>query len=399
MKILQISNRIPYPLNEGGTIGIYNYTRGFHEAGCEVVLLAQAAEKHNVCLKEASAVLSKFARVEFFPINTDVRIMPAFANLFSSKSYNIQRFWSDEFNSAIAEILQKEQFDIIQVEGTFPALYTPTILKFKGKSRVILRQHNVEYQIWARLAKNARNPLKKWYFNLLSARLKRFESEHLNQFDAVVPVTEDDGHLFKLLGCHKPIFASPSGIDIDYWKPNPELEQGKWLYHMGSLEWMPNAEAVDWFLNEVWPLALAKDSDLKFFIAGKGMSDEMRSRKIDGVEMAGEVPDAAAFAEDKSITVVPLKSGSGIRLKILEAMAAGKVVISTTIGSQGIAYTAGENMLIADAPETFAEAILKVANDTALATKLKANGRKLIESRYSNQQVIIRLLDFYKTLD
>ncbi len=396
-KIIQISNRIPYPLNEGGTIGIYNYTRGFKEANCEVTLLALDAKKHHTDIENAKNELEKYAEVEIYPIDTDVRLIPALKNLFTPDSYNVERFYSKDFELAIAQKLQSNDFDIIQIEGTYPARYTEVILKNKGPAKVVLRQHNVEYQIWERLSKNARNPLKKWYFHLLSNRLKEYEREHLNQFDAVVPVTPDDGRLFEGLGCTKPIFPSPAGIDVNIWKPEKASDH-KSIYHIGSLEWMPNVEALMWFLDEVWPLVLEDQSDLKLYVAGKGMPDEIRQMKIRGVTMVGEVDDAPEFIKDKAISIVPLKSGSGIRLKILEAMSAGKAVVSTSIGAQGIDCTDGYDIAIADDAKAFAHQIVSLSSDTDALNEMQMNARKTILEKYSNESVIRGLLDFYQSL-
>ncbi|MBO6517464.1 MAG: glycosyltransferase [Bacteroidia bacterium] len=398
MKILQVSNRVPYPLNEGGTIGIYNYTRGFAEQGCEVTLLAQAAKKHQINLMEARAELEKYCRFEVFPVDTDVRPWPALKNLFTNKSYNVERFYDAEFEKALIHELQNNTYDVIQIEGTFPALYSETIFKYKGDSKVVLRQHNVEFQIWDRLSRNSKNPLKKWYFGLLSRRLKAFEKLHLNQYAALVPVTHDDGELFKSMGCRIPVFPSPAGIDTTKWSPSAN-EDTNAIYHIGSLEWMPNVEALLWFLDEVWPHILDRNPAVTFHVAGKAMPDYIRSMKLTNVHMVGEVESATQFVEDKGITVVPLKSGSGIRLKILEAMSAGKTVISTTIGAQGIDYTQGLNILIADTAEEFADSVVRVVEDQTFNDVLKSGGRKLIEDQYSNQSVVKRLVAFYSNLD
>ncbi len=397
LKILQVSNRVPYPLNEGGTIGIYNYTRGFFEAGCSVTLFALAAKKHQINHKEAAEELTKYCAYHVYPINTDVKPVPAFLNLFTDKSYNVERFYDKHFEDELTNHLHENSYDFIQIEGTFPARYSSTIFANRKNAKVVLRQHNVEYQIWERLSKNSKNPLKKWYLNLLAKRLKRFEQQHLNQYDALVPVTVDDGDLFKQLGCTVPVFPSPAGIDTQLWNISPKANNTA-IYHIGSLEWMPNVEAVEWFIEEVWPLLFAQFSELKFHVAGKGMSDDFKSKKHPGVEMVGQVESAVDFIEDKGITVVPLKSGSGIRLKILEAMSAGKVVISTTIGAQGITYTDGVDILIADTPEEYALAFERLKNEPALVKSLTTNARKLIEETYSNQSVVNRLIAFYKSL-
>ena len=397
LRILQVSNRVPYPLNEGGTIGIYNYTRGFSEAGCEVTLLAQSAKKHQINEEEAQKELSKYATYHSYPIDTDVKIVPALLNLFTNKSYNVQRFFDPIFETALIQNLKGNNYDVIQIEGTFPALYSDIIFQNRKDALVVLRQHNVEFQIWQRLAANESNPIKRWYLQLLADRLKSFEKLHLNQYDALVPVTVDDGDLFQSMGCKVPVFPSPAGIDTDLWKPS-EQEDPNTVYHIGSLEWLPNLEAIEWFINDVWPLVQAKCPNVKFAVAGKGMPDEYRSMEVPGIEMLGQVDSATDFVADKSITVVPLKSGSGIRLKILEAMSAGKLVISTTIGAQGITCTDGKDILIADTPEEFCEAIIRATTDIELVNHLKQNARKLILDNYSNQSVIRKLITFYKGL-
>lgn len=396
MKILQVSHRVPYPLNEGGTIGIYNYTRGFAEAGHEVTLACLNGIKHNIDIEEASIELKKYATVYIFDIDTNVKPIPAFINLFSKQSYNAIRFFNRNFEQFLVNLLNSETYDIIQVEGTFVAMYFD-VLKLYSKAPIVLRQHNVEYQIWERLAINETNFFKKWYLNLLSKRLYNFEKEIVNKFDAVVPVTPDDGKLFEKLGCIKPIFISPAGIDTNYWKPSTN-ENPFHIFHLGSLEWMPNREAFLWFLKEVWPLILKMDKRFKLFIAGKNMPGTMKQMVFENVVMVGEVKDGADFVKDKSITVVPLLSGSGIRLKILEAMAASKLVISTTIGAQGIDYIDGKNILIADIPEEFARIFKQIALNQSHYQQVSKNGYELIISKYSNEAVIQRLLNFYKTL-
>jgi len=394
MKILQVSHRVPYPLNEGGTIGIYNYTRGFYEAGNEVTLVTLNGLKHNINTEEAQKELSKFGRVFIFDIDTHVKILPAFLNLFSNKSYNVSRFYNTGFRDFLINLLSTETFDIIQVEGTFVAEYYADIRKHSD-APIVLRQHNVEYQIWERLATNESNPIKKWYLNLLSQRLKNFEQSVINLFDAVVPVTEDDAELFRKLGCTKPIFVSPSGIDTNYWKPTPETEDFYKIYHLGSLEWIPNREAVFWFIKEVWPLILKIDKRFTLYIAGKNMPDFMKNMQVENVKMIGEVKDGANFIKDKMITVVPLLSGSGIRLKILEAMSAAKLVLSTSIGAQGISYTKDENLLIADSPQDFESIFKRLINNPQEVMTIKNNGYELIHEKYSNEAVVGRLLEFY----
>lgn len=396
MKILQVSHRVPYPLNEGGTIGIYNYTRGFAQAGVEVTLVSLNGIKHNINIKEATEELKKYSKVYIFDIDTNIKPIHAFFNLFTTKSYNVVRFYNSDFERFLITLLNSEKFDIIQVEGTFVAPYYD-VLRQHSKAPLILRQHNVEYQIWERLAFNETNPLKKWYLKLLAKRLKQYEREIINKFDAIVPVTRDDGELFKNLGCNKPVFVSPAGIDTHYWQPS-DSENPFHIFHLGSLEWAPNREAVLWFIKDVWPLVLDIDKRFTLFIAGKNMPPFMKKMKTENVVMVGEVKDGADFVKDKAITIVPLLSGSGIRLKILEAMAASKLVISTTIGAQGIEYENGKHLLIADTPEQFAAYFKKISENPDCYSEVTRNGFELIKTKYGNEAVVTNLLNFYKSL-
>ncbi len=393
MKILQVSHRVPYPLNEGGTIGIYNYTKGFHELGHSVTLVTLNAKKHSIDKKAAYTELSKYAKVHIVDINTNLSPLAAFINLFSKKSYNASRFYSKEFKNLLEVILRIESFDIIQVEGTFVAMYHE-VLRNNSKAPLVLRQHNVEYQIWQRLASNEKNRVKRWYLSLLAKRLKNFEKGVINHFDALVPVTKFDGQLFEQLGFNRPIFVSPAGINTQYWHPSTS-ENPFHIFHLGSLEWMPNVEAVFWFIDNVWPLILSLDKRFKLYIAGKNMPDYMAKMQLENVIMMGEIEDAYSFVSDKAITVVPLLSGSGIRLKILESMAASKLVISTSIGAQGIDYVDGEHLLIADTPQQFEKYFKALSANPDHYNTVRDNGLKLIKNQYANQAVLNSLLEFY----
>ncbi len=398
MKILQISHRVPWPLNEGGTIGIYNYTKGYAEAGAEVTLLALDAKKHGTPQDEAKKELAKFARFEIFSIDTDIKVFDALKNLFSTQSYNVVRFESEPFRNRIKALLAEEFFDVIQVEGTYAALFTDVVLDHKHpESLLVLRQHNAEFQIWDRLADNTSNVLKKWYLRLLARRLRNFEKSCCIGYDLMVPVTEDDGLLFKSIGCQIDIFPSPAGIDTQIWKPEATLNLLK-SYHLGSLEWLPNQEAVLWFLREIWPQVHQNFPELVFYVAGKNMPEHFLQMKVDGVEFIREVSDAPMFISDKGVNVVPLRSGSGIRLKILEAMSAGKVVITTSIGVQGIEGENGKHFLVADDATSFVEAFNKILSHPSFAEEISVNARNLIEGKYSNSFVIKSLMEKFELM-
>lgn len=394
MKILQVSNRVPWPLNEGGTIGIYNYTRAYSQLGHNVTLYCLDGYKHDTPIEEATNELNKYADVFIHPIDTDIHIEEAVKHLLRNESYNVSRFYNRIFELELEGLLKLQKFDVVQLEGTFVGPYLP-IIKKHHKGLVSLRMHNVEYEIWERLAANDKNPIKKLYLRRLAKQLKTYESKIIKEVDIIVPVTDDDGLKFKKLHPNGTYHTIPAGIDLGVWKYAPSDEINKW-YHIGSMEWHANAEAVTWFTQDIHPLISSRNSTYQLHLAGKGIDKfEIKGSQL---KIDSYVPDAYEFVKENDVCVVPLKSGSGIRLKILEAMAAGKLVVSTTIGAQGIEYKNGRHLLIADTPEEFAEIFTSLKNEEIDHKTIVANARKLIEEKYSTDALAQQQMQVYKSM-
>jgi polysaccharide biosynthesis protein PslH len=391
MRILQLINRVPWPLKDGGSIMYYQYIKGYHDAGCEVTVAALNTTKHFVAtLPEA---LTSIARFQTVAIDNRVKPIPAFFNLFSKKSYNAQRFVSREYEQLLKDLLTQHTYDVIVCETVFMASYLP-VLRKHSKALVVLRQHNVEHNIWHTLASGESNFIKKKYLQLLADRLQQFEQQHLPVFDVLAAVTENDKHVFEQMGFSKPIHVAPMGINLVQRKTevNPQT-----FFHIGSMEWEPNKEAILWFVKEVWPTIIQQFPKARLLLAGRKMDTRFELPFTQGVEVVGEVDDATLFMSQHQIMVVPLLSGSGIRVKILEGMAAGKAIISTTLGAQGINCEHRKNILIADTADEFCQYAAQLLNNPLLCDTLGNEAQKLIDTHYSNTKVIADLLHFYQT--
>lgn len=395
MKILQISNRVPWPLNEGGTIGIYNYTRAYSELGHEVTLYCLDGFKHNTPVAEAQRELGKYAKTLIHPIDTDIKWDEAILHLIRNESYNVSRFYNATFEKEIETLLQSEEYDVVQLEGTFAAPYIAAVRKHH-KSLLAMRMHNVEYEIWERLASIETNPLKKIYLNLLAKQLKKYETKVVNEVDVIATVTNDDAEKFKQLHPKGNYIIIPAGIDLREWTYSPSESITSW-YHIGSMEWHGNIDAVDWFLKEVHRRLLEIDEDYKLELAGKSI-DKSEYQNIPRLNVHSNVPRAYDFVNECDVCVVPLRSGSGIRLKILEAMAAGKLVVSTTIGAQGIEYVANEHLLIADTPAQYLVVYNKLKNGEIDYKTIVQNARKLVEDHYSTEALASKQLSYYQSI-
>ena len=373
-----------------------NMTKGFYNSGQELHLLCLNTRKHHVDESGLPALFKKLASFKAIDINTDINPIKAFINLvFTRKSYHISRFYSKEFEEELIQTLKSQDFDIIQIEGLHLCLYIDTIRQH-CKAKISLRAHNLEYLIWERLADSEGNRWKRMYLNILTKRLLNFEAKVIQKVDFLVPITGGDAELFGEMGTTAAIFVSPAGLDMQEYVIDKSKKEWPGLFHLGALNWMPNVQGIEWFLREIWPDIHAGFPKLKFYVAGRNMPDWLKKLDRVGVEAIGEVENAVDFMNSKSIMVVPLLSGSGMRIKIIEGMALGKTIISTTIGAEGIDYEDETNILIADEPEEFVSAIKKCINNTEMANRLGKNARLLAEKEYSNASLVGRLVGFYE---
>jgi len=398
MKILFLCNKSPYPPKEGGPIAMNALIEGLADAGHTVKVLAINSNKYGVDIRDVPQSYRQKTNIETAYINLAINPLDAFFNLFTQKSYHVQRFINKDFETALLSILKADDYDIVQLETLFITPYLATIRKH-STAKIILRSHNIEHLIWKRVAQITSNPLKKGYLNHLWKTLRKFELDNLNNYDGIVAITRNDADFFAKNGCTIPIISIPFGIRLDRFNPKNEIKTDfPSLFHIGAMNWIPNIEGIKWFLENVWPQVNQEFPDLKFYVAGREMPQWLTETGLNNVEVVGEVEDAFAFMASKAIEIVPLFSGSGIRIKIIEGMAAGKAVISTTIGAEGINVESGKNIILADTSEDFANAIRNCVNDEAFCSSLGIEARKLIQKDHDNNKLIGRLEDFYQKL-
>ena len=392
MKILQICLRVPYPPGDGGNIAMYNLAKGLHDTGNEIHILAVNTPKHFV--KEIPGELKKIAKVDAVFIDTKIKASKAFLNLFSTESYNVSRFYSQDFENKLTEILKENSFDIIQLESLFVTPYLNTIRKH-SKAPVVLRAHNIEYLIWEKVAENEDNLLKKIYLKSLAKKLKTHEISVIKKSDAIISITENDKKEFQKINSKIPVHVAPVGLDPDdYAIENSTIEFC--LFHLGSMDWLPNIEGVNWLLKEVWPLI--ENKEIKLYLAGRKMPDELLTLSKKNIIVEGSIENSKEYIRQKKIMLVPLLTGGGMRVKIVEGIALGKTIISTTKGAEGINYTDGKNILIADTPQAFAEKINYLINNKNICDEIGRNARNLFLEKYSYLKIAEEGNNFYKTL-
>jgi glycosyltransferase involved in cell wall biosynthesis len=400
MKILQLCKKFPYPLKDGESVAVTQLAKALHELGAEVTLLTMNTSKHPVEMESLPASFRCIYQAIYeVPVFNHITILGALRNLFEKESYHISRFISKDYEQKIISILKKESFDVVQLEMIHLAPYIPIIKKYSN-AKIVCRAHNVEHEIWKRVADITKNPFKKYYLRWLTGKLRRFEIENLANYDALLPITERDGRIFRLLGYRGQMLPTPVGMDsCRFLMPPISMNGHLSLGFIGSLDWTPNIEGLKWFLENVWGQFLKDKSQFKLHIAGRNAPDWLLKLNVDNLKVHGEIADAHRFTAQHPVMIVPLFSGSGIRVKILESMMLGRVVITTKIGMEGIPAIDGESVLIANTAAEFIEKIRFCRRNAEKMAEIGAAARKLMLQQFDNLTIAARVLDFYDNLN
>jgi glycosyltransferase involved in cell wall biosynthesis len=429
MKILVLGNRVPWPLHDGGAIATYGMLRSLAENGAEVDFFSFNTKKHFA----ENAIIEKyfgFCKVHLVSLDASIKPLKALWNLLFGGSYHMERY--DNLDAAVElyDLIQSSNYDCVMAEGLYSMPIALRVMKQlsvkadglgsneihensnesvqKKSIKWVYRSHNLEYQIWERLAISEQQPLKRWYFALQSKRLKRYEIDAWCQMDAIVPIVETDSTVIQAtvseiqknnqLNSGYSVLNQPQihvyqpGIAIE--SPFAFVHRPLSIFHIGSMEWQANEQGVMWFLKKVWPLVLSAQPNVKFHLAGKGLSKTDPRFFQTGIVNHGEVDDAEVFMQSHGIMIVPIQAGSGIRIKSLEAMALGVPVVSTSIGAQGLTVESGTQMIIADDPEGFTDGIMQLLLNPAASQEMTQQARVYVEQHHNLKRNTAELLAF-----
>lgn len=396
MKVLQICHKPPQPAIDGGCIAINNITKGFIQNGIDVKVITISTNKHPFLKEKIDKQFLKKTKMEAVFVDTEINIVDAFSSLVTSDSYNISRFFSPDFDRLLRLTLENEIFDVVHIESLFMSPYIGTIKRYSN-AKIVLRSHNLEYMIWERLANSTTNKAKKVYLKILAKQLKQFEANVINEVDGIAAITDEDGEKYLNLGCNKPVVTIPFGIEVKNFKISPKRAALD-LFHIGSMDWKPNLEGIAWFGENIWPKILEVFPHLTFNLAGRNMPNWLLNTDWKNIINHGEVKDSKEFILNHSIMIVPLLSAGGMRIKIIEGMALGKVIISTSIGAEGIDYEDRKNILIANKKSEFISQLNWLFEDENRVKLIGGNARELVEEKYNNDSINEQLVLFYNSL-
>jgi len=397
MKILILTNKLPYPPKDGGSIATLNMLTGLRDAGNELSCLALNTTKHSFPVHEIPPEIS--GTIRFIGVDCDNSIKPLrlLLNLvFSTKPYIAQRFNIPGFSARLKALLKEESFDVIQLEGPYLGHYLTQIRKLSS-AIISLRTHNVEHLIWGKKSANEKSTLKRCYLKNMSSRLEKFEMNVARQADCLIPISPADEAYYKKHGCHQPLQTIPTGLSIKDYPLSP-LPTEPSIFFIGALDWLPNQEGLLWFLDKVFGLVLEKVPGLSFHVAGRNAPKQFEKRLMHpGITYHGEVKDARKFMQTYRVMVVPLLTGSGIRIKILEGMALGRPVVTTRTGIDGIPSENIQSVLVSDDPYDFANQLVNLLEEKKDLSGAISASRDLITQNFDTFELSIRLSQFFKT--
>ncbi|MBG6235307.1 glycosyltransferase involved in cell wall biosynthesis [Pedobacter sp. CAN_A7] len=392
-----LTYKVPFPPNSGYPIVVYNTIKGLLRHDVEVTLFSLNTSAYHVDLDDIYDPVYEAINFYSHDIETDANLWAMFLNIFSNESYNVSRYFSDDAAKLLENILREHEFDIVQFEGLFVVPYLD-VVKANTNAKLIYRAHNIVFDVWERLAFTERFPPRRKYLEFLSRRLKSYETDQINRFHQIFAISEQDRQSILRFGCETSLEVLPVALDLDKYITTTPSNSFPTLFHLGAMDFRPNKEGLEWFLYEIWPDIEKLNSELRFYIAGKHMQQEFFEYDSDNVVVEGEILDAVEFINSKAIMIVPLLSGSGMRVKIIEGMAMRKCIIATTMAAEGIFCHHGKDILIADTPDEFYRSILQCITNPGKLVEIGEQARKTADKYYNISSISERMLKIYERL-
>jgi glycosyltransferase involved in cell wall biosynthesis len=386
MRLLVTSAFLPWPADNGYKLRTLSVLRGLSALGHEVTLFAFASPEE--ALADHRALAQWCSRVEVVPL-----ALPSLAGagsyparlgaLFSRRPFATRRFRSPEMERRIQEWLDREPDGAVVADGVFSLVNVPAT-----RAPVLLNAHNVEHVILERYARTERDPLKALYARLEARKLRNFEAAACRRAAVVMACSEvDRGHLTSLHAATRAVVV-PNVVDVETY-PCAPASDGDTVLFQGGLDWYPNRDAVAFFVSEVLPRVRRRRPAVRFVVAGRNppAAFQRRFARLGAVEFTGTVADMRPEIARATVCVVPLRIGSGTRLKILEAAAMGRAVVSTRLGAEGLGFAEGGEILLADAPPAFADAVVRLLEDGGLRAEVGRAARRRVEAEYGPRVV------------
>ncbi len=391
-RTLIISNKPPYPVIDGGCYAMSKFEQLLRNVTNELYYFSVSTHKHPFT---QSSLLPNYWELNnnYFNSVIDTKVKPKHvAGFLSGSSLRANRFYDAHTLQSIIKVIQDKKIEVVIFESIYAAVYLDEIKKITG-IKVFIRSHNIEHHIWQQFAKGLKG-LKKSVLNAENERLKKLEDYLLKTSDGNIFISENDENYYLKNSSEKRSITLPVQLGISKNisdTPHHPLR----LFHIGAMDWLPNVEGVEYFIKEVFPAIRNLFPEVELHLAGKAMPHSFHQYASNYIFIHGEVKDAGEFMQQNDVLIVPLLSGSGIRIKILEAMSYGKPVITTHAGIQGINATHQHEILLANSTEEWLAAI-EYVNRADHYKNIIDNAIAFLQQHYSEAALQKKYINFIK---
>ncbi len=384
MKILWVNANFLHPTTKGGQIRTLEMLKRLH-ARHEVHYAAfeDAGEPEGPARAGEYSTKSYAVKRSLPKRGSPAFLAQVAAGALSSVPVAVGRFYSQEMERLVRDLQARERFDCMVCDFLVSAVHFPEL------ERAVLFQHNVESMIWKRHAEHGGDPFRRWFFGVQAKRMLRYEKECCRKAGYVVAVSPLDAQLMREMYRIEHVSDISTGVDLEYFAPRPSAEKRHDLVFVGSMDWMPNIDGVQYFVREILPLIRAKRPDCSLAVVGRKPDPAIQALGTADprITITGTVADVRPYLWNSTISIVPLRIGGGTRLKVYESMAARTPIVSTTVGAEGLVWEDGRNIAIGDTPEAFAARCVALLEDQDARARMSENGWQLVSSRFSWEQV------------
>lgn len=387
MNILLISPFLPYPLDQGGKIRIFNVVKNLsRNHKITLACLCSGPEQDRGPLTELCDEIVIVQRESSF-----ARDFARF--LVGRESFNCAKFSSREFAKVLTALIGKKKFDLVQIEFSMLWQYASLFPAIP----VVLDAHNIEYKNVREIGNGVRNGLKRSLYRLEEKRLQMVEETAWRECDLCFAVSEkEQKEIAAGAGDSARTVIAANGVDTERFTFQRRAPAGKKILFLGGMDYSPNLDAARYFLRDIFPIILRDEPSARLLLVGRELGRLREAALLPQVECHESVPEVLPWFYQADLIAVPLRQGAGTRIKVLEAMAAGLPVVATSKGCEGIPARAGEHLLVADNADDFARAVQRVLSEARLGETLATNARKLVETSYSWQSVVQKMEQTYK---
>jgi len=380
LKILQISPHLGVPPNTGANISVFGITKYLSLLGHEIDFVSY---RKSFNLESTLKDLRPYCDPTILDIQTGNNVISAIFNVFSHVPYNVSKYINRDLREFIIKYFKNNKPDIIHIDHLHMAWIVDDIRELTN-APIVLREHNVETNIMKRFSEKESNILLRWYSARQAKKLENYEVKYCRKFNKCIMITSVDEQQIRQLDSRIDTTTIEAGIDEHLLNYRKKEVIPKSLFHIGSLDWYPNKDGLEWFLNSVMPSLSEQIPEIKLFIYGSGAEKlKIDSKVKDNIEICGFVSNLAQNILNKELMIVPLRIGSGIRLKILEMLAMGCNILTTEIGKEGINAENKKHLLIGNSAEEFKSIIIDYLNGKYDKELISNNAKDLIRESYT----------------